>query len=140
MNGILYKYNNNNFSKYIYLLPSKYFIKYDNKVPIDVLKKYYNKYHILSSGLTCLDSKLRIKKSQNKKVIFFSESILLKVCLGFSFFVFVFVVVLGRLLILLLFFMVLLLILELFFELLIFVSALFCLKISWFKIFFFLCF
>ena len=68
MNGILYKYNNNDFSKYIYLIPENYFIKYDNKVPIDVLKEYYNKYHIKSSGVKRLSSKLRIKKSQNKKV------------------------------------------------------------------------
>jgi len=48
MNGILYKYNNSDFSKYIYLMPSKYFKKYKNNIPINKREEYYNKYHIKS--------------------------------------------------------------------------------------------
>ena len=68
INGIIYKYNNNDFSKYIYLIPSKYFKQCDNKVPIDILKKYYNEYHIKSSGVKHLRSKLRLQKPKNEKI------------------------------------------------------------------------
>ena len=68
MNGIIYKYNNNDFSKYIYLIPSKYFKQCENKVPIDVLKKYYDEYHIKSSGVKRLRSKLRLQKPKNEKI------------------------------------------------------------------------
>ena len=67
MNGIIYKYNNNYFSKYIYLIPAKYFSQYENKVPIDKIKKYHNKYHIKSSILKCLNSK---RKEKNEKLKF----------------------------------------------------------------------
>ena len=51
MNGLIYKYNSNDFSKYIYLIPANYFKKYENKVPSDKRKEYYRKYHIKSFGV-----------------------------------------------------------------------------------------
>ena len=68
MNGIIYKYNNNDFSKYIYLIPANFFKESNNEVPSYKIKQYYYKYHIEHSALKLLNSKLRIKKYQNKKV------------------------------------------------------------------------
>ena len=48
INGLVYKYKNNDFSKYEYLIPQKIISKYDNKVPIYLKRKYYYKYHIES--------------------------------------------------------------------------------------------
>ena len=51
MNGLIYKYNSNDFSKYIYLIPANYFKKYENKIPFEKRKEYYRKYHIKSLGV-----------------------------------------------------------------------------------------
>ena len=66
MNGIIYKYNNNDFSKYIYLIPENYFKEYENIVPIDKRKKYNKKYHIKISKIKYLNSK-RVEKNERLK-------------------------------------------------------------------------
>ena len=66
MNGIIYKYKNNDFSKYIYLIPAKFFREYNNKVPIEKKEEYYNKYHIKSSNIKRLYSKRKEKNERLK--------------------------------------------------------------------------
>ena len=69
MNGLVYKYKNNDLSKYEFLIPSKFASKYENKVPINIRKKYYNKYHIKSSCLKRKNFKIENKKCIKEKYI-----------------------------------------------------------------------
>ena len=64
---IIYKYNNNNkITNNVCLIPKRFFSQYENKVPIDKIKKYHNKYHIKSSILKSLNSKRNKKKEKLK--------------------------------------------------------------------------
>ena len=65
-NGKIYKYSNNNFSKYIYLIPSIFFSEYSNNVPTFIKKEYYNKYRITSS--CCRYSRYEKILNKNKKL------------------------------------------------------------------------
>ena len=67
MNGLVYKYKNNDFSKYIYLIPQKFISKYENKVPINIMHNYYDKYHIKSSFIKQI--KNNINNFRNNKII-----------------------------------------------------------------------
>ena len=68
-NGIIYKYSNNNFSKYKYLILSKFFSKYKNKVPFDIRKEYFNKYHIKSSCFRHFNHERKLNDCKMKKII-----------------------------------------------------------------------
>ena len=68
MNGLIYKYNSNDFSKYIYLIPANYFKKYENKVPSDKRKEYYRKYHIKSFGVKYYKYKSKSNNNGNGRL------------------------------------------------------------------------
>ena len=67
MNGLVYKYKNNDFSKYIYLIPQKFISKYENKVPINIMHNYYDKYHIKSSSIKHIKNNLN--NFRNNRII-----------------------------------------------------------------------
>ena len=67
VNGIIYKYNNNNFSKYEYIIPPKFLSKYENIVPIYKKIEYYKYYHIKSSSIKWLNNKRKLNDCRNKK-------------------------------------------------------------------------
>ena len=68
-NGIIYKYSNNNFSKYEYFIPSKFFSKYKNKVPLKKRKEYFNKYHIKSSCFRHFNHERKLNDCKINKII-----------------------------------------------------------------------
>ena len=70
VNGIIYKYNNNNFSKYEYIIPPKFLSKYENIVPIYKKIEYYKYYHIKSSSIKWLNSKRKSKECRNERFRF----------------------------------------------------------------------
>ena len=69
MNGIIYKYKNNNFSKYVYLMPSAYFLLYNNNVPIDIKENFFEKYNKKISAKKRLMSKWKLNDNRNERII-----------------------------------------------------------------------
>ena len=67
INGLVYKYKNNDFSKYIYLIPQKFISKYENKVPINIRNKYYFIYHNKSSSFK--HKKNNLNNFRNNRII-----------------------------------------------------------------------